>query len=99
VEVELHFGSTEMRITNRGGRPIFFSLPYSALMNAEYHESRHARLFVRTTRYWLLLRGPQGGGVLLRLERERVGGIIAALEQRWGRQVVTTAPQEEEAQQ
>jgi serine/threonine-protein kinase len=96
IDVELHFEPAGIRVANRGGRFTFLSFSYSSIAGAQYQESRHTRVFVRTTRYWLMLTGPEGQGILLRLERERVAGIIAALEKRWGGRVETTAPREEE---
>jgi hypothetical protein len=82
-------------VTNQGGRAQLHSLPYGAIIAAEYHESRHQRVFVRTTRHWLLLKGPAGRGVLLRLERDDVAPLLAAFEKRWGRPVETLAPVQE----
>jgi hypothetical protein len=95
VDAELHLGPTGAGITNVGGRAVMHTMPYSNLATAEYHESRHARVFIRTTRHWLLLKGAGGAGVLLRLERDAVTPIIGALEQFWGRKVQVLAPQQE----
>jgi hypothetical protein len=95
VEVELHFGPTQMSVRNLGGRHAFHTLHYSAIAAAEYRESRHARVFVRTTRHWLRLRGAAGWELRLRLDREVVKPVIAAFEQRSGRQVQTLAPEQE----
>jgi hypothetical protein len=95
VEVELHLSPTHVGITNIGGRHMLHALPYGMVTSAEYRESRHQRVFVRTTRHWLMLKGAGGRGVLLRLERDDVADILAAFEKRWGRKVTTMAPQDE----
>jgi hypothetical protein len=97
--VELHFGGSELSIKNIGGRTTFHSLPYSAIADAEYHESRHSRVFVRTTRHWLVLKGAGGQGVLLRLERDNFRKVLDAVEQRLGRAVTIAAPQQEQEEE
>lgn len=98
IDVELHFGANQLAVTNVGGRNVLGALPYSQI-SAEYYESRHTRVFVRTMRYWLRLQGPSGAGFLLRVERDAVKPIVAEFEKRSGREVVTTATQEETEQQ
>jgi serine/threonine-protein kinase len=95
VEVQLQFGGTQLAVTNSTGRNKLHALDYSSIASAQYHESRHTTVFVRTTRYWLHMRGQAGWELQLRLERDDVKPIISALEQRWGRQVETLAPEQE----
>jgi hypothetical protein len=95
LDIELHLNPNAVSVPNQGGRVTLHSLPYRSIAAAEYHESRHQRVFVRTTRHWLLLKGPAGGGVLLRLERDDVKPLLAAFEQHWGRPVQILAPQQE----
>lgn len=95
LDIELHFGPSSLSVTNQGGRVVLHSMPYGNIASAEYHESRHRRMLVRTTRHWLLVKGPNGGGVLLRLERDGVKPLLAAFEQRWGHPVQMLAPEQE----
>jgi serine/threonine-protein kinase len=95
VDVELHFGPTSMGVTNVGGRTMFHALDYGSIASIQYQESRHARVFVRTTRYWLLLRGTAGWELRLRLDRDDVKPITAAMEKHWGHQVQVMAPEQE----
>jgi hypothetical protein len=95
MNVELHFEPGQLSIRNVGGRYALHTLGYDAISTAEYHESRHTRVFVRTTRHWLTLRTAGGEGVLLRLERENQQKVIAEVERRLGRPVQVTDPQEE----
>jgi hypothetical protein len=87
VEVEVQFQPTQLSVTNIGGRNRFHALDYNAIASAEYTASRHARVFVRTTRHWLTLRGAAGWQLRLRLEREDVNPVIEALEKHWGHPV------------
>jgi hypothetical protein len=95
LDVEVHLRASDAAVTNLGGRVTLHALPYGAISAAEYHESTHQRVFVRTTRYWLLLKQPGGAGVLLRLERDTAKPFLAAFERRWGRQVDVLAPEQE----
>jgi len=94
IDVELHFGPVQASVTNVGGRNTFGALPYNQI-SAEYYESRHTRVFVRTVRYWLRVQGLGGAGFLLRAERDAVQGIVTEFEKRSGKKVVTGAAQEE----
>jgi hypothetical protein len=94
VEVELHFSPSQIGVKNVGGRTMFHTLDYHAIASVEYMESRHARVFVRTTRHWLRVRGAAGWELRLRLERDRVKPIIAAIEKYWGHPVQTVAAPE-----
>jgi hypothetical protein len=95
LTVELHFEPSQLTIRNVGGRHTLRAVDYHKLTGAEYQESRHARVFVRTTRRWLILRGSGGEQVRLRLERENTDGILAAVEKRLGQPVVRSVPQDD----
>ncbi len=95
LDVELHFEPGRLLIMDRTGQRILRGVPYALIASAEYVEARR-RLFVRTLRHFLVLRGPQGEVARLRLERENAAEIVSSLEQRWGKTVARAAAQDEE---
>jgi serine/threonine-protein kinase len=95
LDVELHFEPGQLSIRNVGGRHALHTLGYGSIAAAEYYESRHTRVFVRTTRHWLTLKTAGGAGVLLRLEREDQQKVIDEVERRLGRPVQVTDTKEE----
>jgi hypothetical protein len=95
VGVEIQFGPEQMFVKNIGGRQTFHSLHYSAIRDAAYLESRHSRVFVRTTRHWLVLRGQEGWELRLRLERDDAKDIVSAFEKRWGHPVKVLTPEQD----
>ncbi len=95
LDVELHFEPSRLLIMDRAGERILRGVPYSLVTAAEYLETRR-RVFVKTTRHFLVLRGAQGETARLRLERDSAGEVVTSFEQRWGRPVTRTAPVQDE---
>jgi serine/threonine-protein kinase len=95
LEIELHFEPARMLIMDKTGQRILRGVPFALIGSAEYVEARR-RVFVRTLRHFLVLRGPQGEVARLRLERENAAEVVSSFEERWGKTVTRSAPQDEE---
>ena len=98
VNIELHLEPTQVAVHNIGASARLHGIAYRDIASATLQESRHARVFVRTTRYWLELKNTAGQGVRLRLDRDNYQDILTAFERRWGRPVARVAPEQDEQQ-
>jgi hypothetical protein len=96
IDVELHLEPRQVALHNVGASARLHGIAYADITSAIFQESRHSRVFVRTTRYWLELKNAAGQGVRLRLDRDNYKDILTAFERRWGRPVARVAPEQDE---
>jgi len=90
IDAVLDLASDRLEVRNVGGRNVLKSLAYAAVTGATYAESKHSRLVVSTTRYWLTVTSG-AETVRLRLDKDNRQAVVDAFKQRSGKPVTTGA--------
>ena len=90
IDAVLDLAGDRLEVRNVGGRNVLKSLAYAAITGASYAESKHSRLVVSTTRYWLTVTSG-AETVRLRLDKDNRQAVLEAFKRRSGKPVATGA--------